>query len=172
MFHLEDLTVAYQCDVAELMHRKNWLLVGQERFVLSFMELADAQWCADTAIWAVLPVHTSVYGGLTHFLSWLFGSSGRRLQENVLGFCVLAWQWIHAFVSVHWGFHNISHIFFVLVDSVSLTFACLVLCGTCFAPVTVAIWTNFPRSRVRSSPRILRSILGSTCLSYPAVTVP
>ena len=43
MFHLEDQTVAYQCDVAELVlkkspHReKSWLLVGQERFFLSFL---------------------------------------------------------------------------------------------------------------------------------------
>ena len=44
----------------------------------------------------------------------------------------------------------------VLVDGVTDLFPntaqCLVSCGTCFAAVTEAIWTNFPQLRVRSGP--------------------
>ena len=44
-----DQTVAYQCDVAKLVlkkppgREKSFFLVGQERFFLSFMELAEAR---------------------------------------------------------------------------------------------------------------------------------
>ena len=49
MLHLEDHTVAFQYDVAELQlkrrpgRQQSWLLVRKRRFFLSFMEFADAR---------------------------------------------------------------------------------------------------------------------------------
>ena len=43
MFHFEDQTVAYPCDVAELKLKRPPAGGGQECFFLSFVDLADAR---------------------------------------------------------------------------------------------------------------------------------